>query len=193
MPEDTLPSAALLPPAVAVRVPPVRAALPTVLALSDDPALIDALAEGCRNRAQLLVAPSLERFTDQLITVGASQLWLDCAASPIPMAELVTRLRNQFPALPLLISGSSREQRELADLLRAEQAPRFIHKPASGTRLALLLETALRASAQGMEETADAARGAPTPRPSRSLRLLLAAALLLTLLSGGWLLWRQGL
>lgn len=164
-------------------------AVPKVLVLSDDSALLDALSEGCRGRARLLVAPSLERFTDQLITVGASLLWLDCAASATPMVELIERLRAQFPMQSIMISGNGSEQRALAALLAADETLRFVHKPASATRLVMLLETALREPASLDDIQALASGGKPGARRRSSVRLLIAAALLLVMASGAWLLW----
>lgn len=161
---------------------------PVILVLTDDAGLVEALSAGCRGRAQLRIAPSLERFTDLLITEGAGLLWLDYPAVGAQMPDLLARLRSQFPSLPLMLSGNGAEHRPLAEMLAADQALTFVHKPASGTRVGMLLQTALRNAAQA--ETAFTAADAAGVIPARntSQRWLWLATLLLVA-AGAWLAW----
>ena len=159
---------------------------PVVVALADDPEVLDALEEALGRTVQLIVAPSPERFADQLLANPAQLALLDCAAAGTELGPMITVLRRKFPAMTLVVSGNGREQHGVAPQLENGSVYRFVNKPVSATRLKMVIEAALQGPLISEESMVIQAL-----QPRSGLRLMLLALTALVLLSGAWLWWSK--
>jgi hypothetical protein len=171
-----------LSPATAV---PVADALvraePLVVVLSVDLTLLQSMDEA-RFAGHFIGVASLERFVDQLVSGSVAVAIVDCALVPEPAGEFMLRLRDQFPCLALIAAGDGIDQSCISGLIADGTVCRFLHKPASGQRLGLFIEAALRRHAVLLRE--QPGRAAPAPvvvarAPRRPLPAALLAATLL--------------
>ncbi len=162
-------------------------AAPAIVALSEDPTLLEALTLAAIEQAAVVTSPSADRFVDQLVANGADVALIDAACAPSPLEDFVASLHGQFPQLLLLIAGPPPLQHQLAAQMADGAVFRFVHKPASAQRLKLFVDAALsRRQALGEPAPADPGRSAAAPgRPpaagGRRRRPLRTIALLLTL------------
>jgi DNA-binding NtrC family response regulator len=159
---------------------------PVVVALADDPQVLDALEEALGRTVTLIVAPSPERFADQLLANPAQLALLDCAAAGAELGPMVAVLRHKFPAMTLVVSGSGREQVTVAPQLETGAVFRFVNKPVSAARLRMVIEAALQSPLISEESMV-----IPALRPRSKLRLVLTALTVLALLGGAWLWWSK--
>ncbi|HTP40073.1 MAG TPA: hypothetical protein VMI92_10930 [Steroidobacteraceae bacterium] len=161
---------------------------PVLIAFADDPQVLDALGEAIGGDLELIVAPSQERFADQILANPARLVLLDCAATGLVLNSLITNLHARFPDLTVVVSGTGRDQAQVASQLETGEVFRFVNKPVSAQRLRMVVDAALRQVATPAPTTLDA----PSPPPARpGLRLLLVALAVLALLSGGYFWWSQ--
>lgn len=115
-----------------------------LVALTGDALLVEALAAATEEAHVLNVVTSVAALTDHLMTTGASAALIDSHASNVPVPQLVTSLRRQFPDLVLVVAGTHEDQATLAPLVTDGQIYRFLHKPVSAQRVKLFVESALR-------------------------------------------------
>lgn len=135
----------------------------SVVALSDDPALLDALSQATGELASVVPSPSADRFIDQLVANTAAVALVDAASAPAPLSRFIDALHHQFPQVPVLLVGPALLQTQFADELTSGVLFRFVHKPASAQRLKLFIETALQ-----RPRVADAG-AEPLPSPAASI------------------------
>jgi DNA-binding NtrC family response regulator len=159
---------------------------PVVVALADDPQVLDALEEAVGRTVQLIVAPTPERFADQLLSNPAQLTLLDCPAAGAELLPMIAVLRRKFPAMTLVVSGNGREQSEIAPSLENGSVFRFVNKPVSAARLKMVIEAALQSPLISEESMV-----IPALRPRSNLRFVLTALAIVALLGGGWLWWSK--
>ena len=167
--------------------PEPEAGRPVLIAFADDPQVLDALEEAVGTDVELIVAPSQERFADQLLANPTRLVLLDCAATGLLLESLIGNLHARFPAMTVVVSGSGRDQAQVATQLETGEVFRFVNKPVSPQRLRLVLDAALRSGAP-------AEPLAPLPPPAQPRfgpRALLLALTALALLGGAWWWWSQ--
>jgi TonB family protein len=121
----------------------VRRAAP-VLALSEDPVLLEAIETATLDLATVTVSPSADRFVDQLVATTAELALIDAAAAPPSLGEFLDSLHSQFPQLQLLLVGPGNVQHQVTTQITDGTVFRFVHKPASAQRLKLFVDAALR-------------------------------------------------
>jgi DNA-binding NtrC family response regulator len=160
--------------------PPVR-----IVALSDDPNLLDALHGAVPGQAALIISPSADRFVDQLVANAAGIALIDASSTPPPLKAFIALIREQFPQLLLILAGAASVQAQLSEQIAAGTVFRFVHKPVSSQRLKFFIDAALRA-----RSPEQAASDAPAPvglepavAPRRGLRAIPGMGLGLALLS----------
>jgi hypothetical protein len=160
--------------------PPVR-----IVALSDDPNLLDALHGAVPGQTALIISPSADRFVDQLVANAASIALIDASSTPPPLKAFIALIREQFPQLLLILAGAASVQAQLSEQIAAGTVFRFVHKPVSSQRLKFFIDAALRA-----RSPEQAASDGPTPAglepavaPRRGLRAIPGLGLGLALLS----------
>jgi protein TonB len=156
-----------------------------VVALSDDPLLLEALAGAAGSTTSVSSSPSTDRFVDQLVANGAAIALIDANCVTGSLKSFLTTLREQFPQLLVLLSGPAQLQAQVNAQIADGSLFRFVHKPASSQRLRLFLDAAMRQQADhgagtGASATATAtasAAGADSDmampieaRPDRQLR-----------------------
>ena len=120
-----------------------RPALP-IIALSEDPLLLEAIANAAVDSCPVITSPSADRFIDQLVATDAQLALIDAAAAPPELARFLAALHEQFPQLQLLLAGPGNVQHLVASQIADGTVFRFVHKPASAQRLKLFVDAALR-------------------------------------------------
>ena len=190
-----------------------------VIALSDDPLLLEALAGLSAAGTGVMSAPTSDRFIDQLVanSAGAGIAIIDAASVSTNLKSFLAQLREQFPQLLLMLTGPAQLQVQFEAQIAEGTIFRFVHRPASSQRLRLFIDAALRklATPDPPERKARAplATAAPTPvsapiatpaapRPMapqppfgerRGFPLGLSALILAVLGAGAWALWHYEL
>jgi len=179
----------------------------SIVALSEDPMLLEALTLATVDQATVVSAPSADRFADQLVANTAAVALIDAAVAPLPLDSFIATVHQQFPQMLLLLAGPASLQIQFSAQIADGTIFRFAHKPASAQRLklfvdaALLRRQALIDQAMGLPFAGGpalvaAAAANPFGTTRRSRRpLWIGAALLLLLIVGalGALLWRRPL
>jgi len=130
--------------APAVAAPARAAATPSLVALSDDPTLLEALTGAAMSGVNVITSPTADRFIDQLVANAPDIALIDASSTPAPLAEFIAALHQQFPLLLLIAAGPAPMQSQCNAQLAAGTLFRFVHKPASSQRLRLFIDTALR-------------------------------------------------
>ena len=114
-----------------------------IVALSDDPMLLEALTLAAIDRAAVVTSPSADRVADQLVANAAAVALIDAAVAPAPLDAFIATVHRQFPQLLLLLAGPASLQSQFAAQLAEGTVFRFAHKPASAQRLKLFVDAAL--------------------------------------------------
>jgi protein TonB len=146
-----------------------------VVALSDDPLLLEALAGAAGTAVAVSSSPSTDRFVDQLVANGAAIALIDANCVVGSLKNFLSTLREQFPQLLLLLSGPAQLQTLVSSQIADGTLFRFVHKPASSQRLRLFLDAAMRqqasqAAGAGAAAAADSNMAMPIePRPDRQI------------------------
>jgi TonB family protein len=182
-----------------------RASL-AIVALSEDPLLLEALTMAAIDQAAVVTSPSADRFADQLVANAAAVALIDAAVAPAPLDEFIANIHRQFPQLLLLLAGPALLQNQFAAQIADGTIFRFAHKPASAQRLKLFVDAALlrrRTVVDQATVTPLAARnslaGASGPNPfgnsgsRRPLWLVTSIFVLLIAAAVGAVLWRRPL
>src|SRR5580658_9420412 len=114
-----------------------------IVALSEDPLLLEALTAAAIGQAAVCTSPSADRFADQLVANAAAVALIDAAVAPAPLDEFIANVHRQFPQLLVLLAGPALLQNQFAAQLADGTIFRFAHKPASAQRLKLFVDAAL--------------------------------------------------
>jgi protein TonB len=176
------------------RAPPrASAAACAIIALSDDPLLLEALTGAALAGSAVITSPSDDRFIDQLVANAAGIALIDASSVSAPLKVFIATLREQFPQLLLILAGSAQLQAQLSQQLTDGSIFRFVHKPASSQRLKLFIDAALRQQA-APERPIEARPAGEPPAGGRSSGVALAAGLSGVALAAGaiaWAVWHQ--
>jgi hypothetical protein len=169
---------------------PVGRAL-TIVAIADDPVLLDAITHAGAERDAVITSPTADRFVDQLVANAAAVAVIDAGCAPQPLEGFIDRMHAQFPQLLLILAGSAPLQAAFATRLVDGTLFRFAHKPASAQRMQLFVDAARR-HLEAARADAHPGFGAPSieqdaAHPSSPLRSALMGVVLLAALLGlGW-------
>jgi protein TonB len=162
---------------------------PRIVALSDDPVLLEAIGAAALDFVQVIVSPSTDRFIDQVVALGGGLALIDAAAVPENLPEFLESVHRQFPQLQLLLAGPGTIQHQLGTQMTDGTVFRFVHKPASAQRLKLLLDAALRERQTRITQEIlrlplpDLPAAAPAPGGSGRRGWLVATAVLAALIA----------
>jgi hypothetical protein len=140
-----------------------------IVALSDDPNLLDALSGAAQTQAALILSPSADRFADQLVANAARIALIDASSVAPPLKAFIALVHEQFPQLRLILAGAASVQTQLAEQIAAGTIFRFVHKPVSSQRLKFFIDAALR---DRTPEEAAGDRAAPEAPQSTDARRL---------------------
>ena len=191
-PESDEPVTAPLPP------PPAEAMPCGIVALSDDPLLLEALSGAVTDGSRVSSSPSTDRFIDQLVANAAGIALIDAATVATPVKSFLATLREQFPQLLVLLTGPAQLQTQLGSQLADGTVFRFVHKPASSQRLRLFLDAAVRQLSDAATRPAPVAavekRRAPPAPPARRVGSLAIAGIAAAVLAAGivgWWFWQH--
>jgi len=179
---------------------PVSAPVATIIALSDDPVLLEALSGAALAGSAVITSPTTDRFIDQLVANGPGIALIDASSLSAPLKGFIATLREQFPQLLLILTGPAALQAQFSGQIADGTIFRFVHKPASSQRLKLFIDAALRQQAAPERPDAppparSAARTAsPEPPAGGRSGLALAAGLSGAALAAGaiaWAVWHE--
>jgi TonB family protein len=178
----------------------------SIVALSEDPMLLEALTLAAIDQAAVVSSPSADRFADQLVANTAAVALIDAAVAPAPLDAFIATVHQQFPQMLLLLAGPASLQNQFAAQIADGTIFRLAHKPASAQRLklfvdaALLRRQALIDQAMGLPfaggpAVLDPATKNPFGNAGRRRPLWIVATILAVLIVGvlGALLWRRPL
>src|ERR1019366_2883102 len=129
------------------RAPAAGAPAGAIIALSDDPLLLDALTGAALADSAVITSPSTDRFIDQLVANAPGIALIDASSVATPLKGFIATLREQFPQLLLILTGPAQLQAQLSAQIDDGTIFRFVHKPASSQRLKLFIDSALRQQA----------------------------------------------
>ena len=182
------------------RAPAAGAPAGAIIALSDDPLLLEALTGAALADSAVITSPSTDRFIDQLVANAPGIALIDASSVSTPLKGFIATLREQFPQLLLILTGPAQLQAQLSAQIDDGTIFRFVHKPASSQRLKLFIDSALRQ--QALPEfpierpMAGAALRAAAPEPPAGGRggLALAGLSGAALAAGAiaWAVWHEG-
>jgi len=161
----------------------------TIVAIADDPELLDAIARAGSGHDVVITSPTADRFVDQLVANGAAIAIIDAGCAPQPLAGFIERIHAQFPQLLLILAGTATLQAAFASRLVDGTLFRFAHKPASAQRMQLFIDAARRhlESGEAGEPAASGAAPADSARAPHRLRIAATGALVpVALLGLGW-------
>ncbi|HEY3730521.1 MAG TPA: energy transducer TonB [Steroidobacteraceae bacterium] len=206
-PRPTSPDPDATEPLFSVELTPRGTARPAlaIVALSEDPMLLEALTQAAAGETTVVTSPSADRFADQLVANAAAVALIDAAVAPAPLDDFLATMHRQFPQLLLLLSGPAVLQTQFAAQVADGTIFRFVHKPASAQRLKLFIDAALLrrqtliAQATVLPSAADVAHSAPgtharrTDRggPRRWLRPVILVLSLVAAAALGAMLWER--
>jgi TonB family protein len=122
---------------------PTRPA-PPIVTLSEDPVLLEAISAAALDLVPVIVAPSPDRFIDQVVAAGGELALIDATSVPDDLASFLESVHRQFPQLQLLLAGPGNVQHQIGTQMTDGTIYRFVHKPASAQRLRLFVDAALR-------------------------------------------------
>jgi TonB family protein len=106
-----------------------------VVVLSADPILIDLLRDSVAGTHRVWRADDARHAADLLVAAGNPALLLDSALGDVNAKELVTKLHQQFPDLPIIVAGTRDDEGQLSPLVSEGAIFRFLHMPASAERI----------------------------------------------------------
>ncbi len=143
-----------------------------IVALSDDPLLLEALAGLSVAGTGVMSSPSSDRFIDQLVanSAGAGIAIIDAASVSSSLKSFLATLHEQFPQLLVMLTGPAHLQAQFEEQITDGTIFRFVHRPASSQRLRLFIDAALRKLATP-EPSAGKARAAATAAAPTSIAL----------------------
>jgi periplasmic protein TonB len=166
-----------------------------IIALSDDPLLLEAVTGAVLAGSFITTSPSPDRFVDQLVAHGAGIALIDATSVSTPLKPFLVTLREQFPQLLVLLAGSAQLQAQFGPQIADGTVFRFVHKPASSQRLKLFLDAAARELATDSPPPVAPAppRAARSKAPGgrRGVMLAVLAGVVLAVAVIGWLLWQR--
>jgi len=175
----------------------IPVAMPHLIALTRDPALLRALQELATGAVSVVVVAELRSLTDELMQHASGVALLDAASLDAPVDGVVDAVGMQFPDVKLLVAGQTTEQNQLATRISDQRVFRFVHKPASPARLKLFVDAAARPSerAAAAPAIAPAAAGAGPrqPRKVSGNRLLpVIGGIAVVAIAAAWIWWPSG-
>ncbi len=112
--------------------------------LSQDDPLLDTLEEVVTSDHAITLCTGESELAEGVMSGRCGVALIDAATVPGPVAELTSRLRQQFPDLVLVVAGGAEHQGQLAAQITSGEVYRFLHKPVSAQRVRLFVEAALR-------------------------------------------------
>jgi TonB family protein len=124
--------------------------------LSQDDPLLDTLEEVVTSDHAITMCTAESELAEAVISGRCGVALIDAQTVPGSIAELTSRLRQQFPDLVLVVAGGTEHQGLLAAQITSGDVYRFLHKPVSAQRVRLFVEAALR---RHDEEHASVRRG----------------------------------
>ena len=112
--------------------------------LSQDDPLLDTLEEVVTSDHAITICTGESELAEGVMSGKCGVALIDASTVPGSVAELTSRLRQQFPDLVLVVAGGAEHQGQLAAQITSGDVYRFLHKPVSTQRVRLFVEAALR-------------------------------------------------
>jgi TonB family protein len=112
--------------------------------LSQDDPLLDTLEDVVTSDHAITICTGESELAESVMSGRCGVALIDAETVPGLVAELTSRLRQQFPDLVLVVAGGAEHQGQLAAQITSGDVYRFLHKPVSAQRVRLFVEAALR-------------------------------------------------
>jgi len=106
-----------------------------IIVLSADPALIELLRDSLAGSHRVWRADDWTHAADLMVAAGNAVLLVDSSLADQDTRELVSRIHQQFPDLPVIVAGRREDEAGLTELISQGAIFRFLHKPASAERI----------------------------------------------------------
>jgi len=129
-----------------VAAPPAHAprAVANVVVLADDATLIELLRHAIGSRQRVWRADDAMHAADLLVAAQTGVLFMDMAVTGSETPQLVDRLHDQFPELPIVVAGRRDDELTIGPHISSGAVYRFLHKPVSAERARTFLDAAAR-------------------------------------------------
>jgi outer membrane biosynthesis protein TonB len=145
---------------------PRDAAAGNVIAIATDAALLDLLRSALKDRHRLWRAEDITQAAELLLAAPASVLLLDVAVTGRDSGRIVERLSDQFPGVPIVVTGRRDDEAAMSSLISSGAIFRFLHKPLSEDRARTFVEAGVRRlNEQPPPRPVSPPRPAPTDSP----------------------------
>jgi TonB family protein len=142
-----------------------------VVVLSADPVLIDLLRDSLAGNHRVWRADDATHAADLIVAAGNAVLLADSSLADQDTRELVTKVHEQFPDLPIIVAGRRDDEASLSDLVSEGTIFRFLHKPASADRIRNFVEATLRRMQKAGDGQAAAVRTGATSVKLKALTM----------------------
>jgi len=136
-----------------------------VVVLATDPALLEHIRSAIDGRHRFWRAESATHAAELVLASNRGVLLIDAAVTGHGTAEIVTRIRQQLPELPVVVTGRRDDEAELASLISSGDVYRFLHKPVSQERARTFIDGAVRRQQVTAEAATYGSRPGPGPEP----------------------------
>jgi TonB family protein len=123
---------------------PRDAAAGNVIAIASDAAMLDLLRSALKDRHRLWRAEDATQAAELLLAAPSSVLLLDVAVTGQESGGIVERLNEQFPGVPIVVTGRRDDEAVLSSLISSGAIFRFLHKPLSEDRARTFVEAGVR-------------------------------------------------
>lgn len=115
-----------------------------VIVIAADPATLELLRGALKDRHRLWRAEDAARAAELLLAAPSSVLLMDVAVTGNGTGGIVERLTQQFPGVPIVVTGRRDDETALSALISAGAVFRFLHKPLSEDRVRTFVEAGVR-------------------------------------------------
>ncbi len=115
-----------------------------VIAIATNAEMLDLLRSALKERHRLWRASDATQAAELLLAAPSSVLLLDVAVTGHDSARIVESLSEQFPGVPILVTGRRDDEAELSSLISSGAVFRFLHKPLSEDRARTFVEAGVR-------------------------------------------------
>jgi TonB family protein len=132
-----------------------------VIVLAKDATLLELLKHSLEGRQRIWRADNALHAADLLVAAQSGVLFIDAALLTHETPALVDRLHDQFPDMPIVVTGRRDDEVELGERISSGVIFRFLHKPASADRVRNFIDAAARRGADRPGNELPAATSVP--------------------------------
>jgi TonB family protein len=139
-----------------------------VIVLAKDATLLEIIEHSLDGRQKVWRANDALHAAELLIASQSGILFVDAALTRIETPTLVDKLHEQFPDVPIVVTGRRDDEIELGERISTGAVFRFVHKPVSTERVRNFIDAAVRRSGEQLGRTPSPTSDGPSV-PTRAL------------------------